>query len=213
MFAPSPVLRLLAQAGLAVVACVGAIGVTHAQSPAARICPEISFLSDNLAANADFETPTPGVPAGTMTCWNSGDPTPPPSAADQWLMHSSNAGAKVCSMLLPSTAPGHAPGSKMLRFMAGGNEGGIYWLSGAAAGHGYMFSAWVKVMRGQVVLQPNGGNQGPASATSKIGEWEELRACTNSLGVTDLLVIYNQDPAGGVFFVDRVELREMIMRD
>ena len=33
--------------------------------------------------------------------------------------------------------------------------------------------------------------------------------CTNSLAVTDILTIYNQDPAGGVFYVDRVELREI----
>lgn len=33
--------------------------------------------------------------------------------------------------------------------------------------------------------------------------------CTNSLANTDNLVIFNQDPNGGVFYMDRVELREI----
>jgi hypothetical protein len=210
---PQSVLRPLARASVFIVAAAGISAGAGAVSPAATACPDYFFLSDNIALNSDFETPTPGVPVGSTTCWMSGDPTPPPSAADQWLMHSSNSSATVCSTLVPSTVPGKAPGGKMIRFRAGGNEGGIYYNAGVPAGHAYMFSAWVKVLRGQVALQPNGGNLGPVSWTSKIGEWEQLRTCTNSTGVTDLLVIYNQDPAGGVFEVDRVELREVPIRE
>ena len=76
----------------------------------------------------------------------------------------------------------------------------------------YMFSAWVFVRSGKVGMSgtnsdaPNGY---PSAFTTKIGEWEQLRVCTNSRAVTDILSIYNQDPAGGTFFVDRIELREI----
>jgi hypothetical protein len=199
----------LTRTGLAIVALLGTCAAATAQSTASSVCPTYFFLSDGIGVNPDLETPTDGIPAGTMTCWSNGDPTPPPAAADRWFMHTSNSAAKVCSKLVPSTAPGHAPGSLMLRFKAGGNEGGIYQATGTPSGHSYMFSAWVKVMSGHVALQPNGGNQGPAAWSTKIGEWEQLRVCTSATGVTDSLVIYNEDPAGGVFFVDRTELREI----
>jgi hypothetical protein len=197
-----------AVSGLALVAAGSAFA-----GPANVACPDYFFLSGNTAVNPDFETPKSGTTPGTQVCWQSGDPTPPMSAADQWFMHSSNSSAKVCSSLVPSNAPGHAPGSKMLRFQAGSNEGGVYQATGAVPGHAYMFSAWVKVMRGQVAVQPNGGNQGPVSWSSKTGEWEQLRACTNSTGGADSMVIYNEDPAGGLFFVDRVEFRELPVRE
>lgn len=194
--------------------CAAAVTVpaAQAQSPANIVCPDYVFLSGNLAANADFETPAPGTVPPQAVCWTLGDPSPPPSAADGWLMHSSNSGARVCSRLLPSTAPGAAPGSRMLMFMAGGNEGGVYQATGAVPGKSYVFSAWVKVLKGQVAMQPNGGNQGPASWSSKVGEWEQLRVCTNAGGDASSLVIYNQDAAGGTYLVDRVEFREMPVR-
>jgi hypothetical protein len=196
----------------AVAVTLAFASAAQAQTIANVACPDYFFLSDNSAPNADFETPAPGIPAGTTTCWSPGDPVPPPSAADQWGMHSSNQGARVCSKLVPSTAPGHAPGSRMFKFQAGGNEGGIYVLSGAQPGHAYMFSAWVKVMRGQVAVQPNGGASGPVSWSSKTGEWEQLRACAGPSADASMLVIYNEDPNGGVFFVDRVEFRELPIR-
>ena len=98
----------------------------------------------------------------------------------------------------------------MLKFQAGGNEGGIFQGIPNTAGKTYMFSAWVKVMKGQVALQSSAGNTGPVSWSTKHGEWEELHVCTDSSGATDTMVIYNQDPNGGVFYVDRVELRETV---
>ena len=55
---------------------------------------------------------------------------------------------------------------------------------------------------------PNGGNQGPGAWSTKIGEWEQLRVCTNG-SLSDRFVIYNQTPSGGEFYIDRVEVREM----
>jgi len=97
----------------------------------------------------------------------------------------------------------------MLRFIAGGNEGGVYQLTPLPVDKAYMFSVWVLVRRGQVAIQSNGMTGGPVAWSTKRGEWEQLRVCTNSLFSTNLLVVYNQDPNGGEFYVDRVELREI----
>lgn len=180
----------------------------HAASPASIYCPPIGFVTGNTAVNANFENAQAGVPVGTTTCWTPRDGSTD-SAAANWTMHSSNGGAKVCSTLVPSNAPG-GKGGLMLKFSAGGNEGGVFQAVPNTAGKTYMFSAWVKVSKGQVAMQSSAGNTGPASWSTKKGEWEELRVCTDSSGATDTLVIYNQDPAGGLFYVDRVELRETV---
>ena len=196
-------LQLLSAAAL--LAFAGTVGAT---SPASIYCPPIGFVTGNTARNPTFETAQAGVPVGTTTCWTprSGSTD---SAAANWTMHSSNDGDKVCSTLVPSNAP-YAKGTLMLKFQAGGNEGGVFQPIPNTAGRTYMFSAWVKVMKGQVALQSSAAPTGPVSWSTKRGEWEELRVCTDSSGATDTLVIYNQDPNGGVFFVDRVELRETV---
>ena len=191
---------------LALAAATLLASTAQAGSPASIYCPPIGFVTGNTAANANFENAQAGVPVGTTTCWTprSGSTD---SAAANWTMHSSNQGDKVCSTLVPSNAP-YAKGSLMLKFSAGGNEGGVFQLIPNNAGKTYMFSAWVKVSKGQVAMQPNGGAGGPVAWSTKKGEWEELRVCTDSTGVSDAMVIYNQDPNGGLFYVDRVELRE-----
>jgi hypothetical protein len=177
-----------------------------AQSPAASACPPISFLSGNLAENPSFESVGADGPA---TCWQKGNPIPPASAAAGWTMHTSNDQAPVCSALVPSTAPG-PNGARMLRFVAGGNEGGVFQIVPLPEEKSYMFSVWVFVNRGQVAIQSNALSVGPVAWTTKRGEWEQLRVCTNSLTSTNSLIVYNQDPAGGEFLVDRVELREIL---
>lgn len=200
-----PVLLLAAASALA-LACATAM----AQSSAASQCPGFSISLTNVAVNPGFELPAANVPAGDSTCWQSGNPLPANSAAAGWLMHSSNDGARVCSRLVDSTTPG-PNGRRMLAFRAGGNEGGIYQdVRGIVdPARAYMFSAWVFVRSGKVGMSGTNSVGGPASFTTKVGEWEQLRVCTNSRAVTDILSIYNQDPAGGTFFVDRVELREI----
>lgn len=197
----------LSRAALAAAALLAAT-LAQATSPASIYCPPIGFVTGNTAVNPSFETPDPAVPVGTETCWtpSSGSVN---SAAKNWTMHSSNGGAKVCSTLLPSNAPG-GQGGQMLKFKAGGNEGGVFQSIPGTAGKTYMFSVWVKVNKGQVAMQSSAGNTGPAAWSTKKGEWEQLRVCTDSTGVTDTMVIYNQDPAGGLFYVDRAELRETV---
>lgn len=194
---------LLAAASLCALAATA-----HATSPASIYCPPIGFLTGNTAVNADFEIAQAGVPVGTPACWTPRSGTTD-SAAANWTMHSSNGGAKVCSTLVPSNAP-YGKGGLMMKFQAGGNEGGIIQMVPDGAGKTYMFTAWVKVMKGHVAMQPNGGAQGPVSWSTKIGEWEQLRTCTDSTGITQAMEILNQDPNGGLFYVDRVELRETV---
>ena len=62
---------------------------------------------------------------------------------------------------------------------------------------------------GQVAIQSSAGVGGPAAWTTTQGQWEELRVCNNSLFGADHIVVYNQDPNGGAFYVDRVEVREI----
>jgi hypothetical protein len=200
-----PMLLLAAASALAMVSTVAA-----AQSSAASQCPGFSISPTNLALNPGFEMPAANVRAGDTTCWQNGDPLPANAAAAGWLMHTSNDGARVCSRLVDSTTPG-PNGRRMLAFRAGGNEGGVYQdVRGIVdPARAYMFSAWVFVRSGKVGMSGSNGVGGPTSFTTKIGEWEQLRVCTNSRAVTDILTIYNQDAAGGTFFVDRVELREI----
>ncbi len=96
----------------------------------------------------------------------------------------------------------------MLRLQALGMESGIYQPYQMPPGvNSIMFSVWVKVIRGQAQIGVNSMvNQGPTAFSTKIGEWEQLRVCTNGTRV-DWLHIYNQGAGGGEFYVDRIEVR------
>lgn len=178
---------------------------SNADPSAAFSCPDFSFATNiNLAKNPSFEIIGPN---GSPTT----DGLPPASsAAKDWFMHSSNNGDSVTSSLVPTTVPGPG-GTKMLRFIAGGSEGGPYQYVDLPQKR-MMFSAWVYVKRGKVVLQPNGGNVGPNSWSQKLNQWEQLRACTDGTVPNNFLVIWQQDPNGGEFFIDRVEFKEMSPR-
>lgn len=193
-------------------ACGSLLGAAHAASPAASACPPNAFLSGNLAVNPAFEQPAPGIAAGELACWQGGQALPARSAAAGWLMHTDNAGTRVCSRLVSGSAPGPG-GARMLAFQAGAAEGGVYQSHALDPAKAYMFSVWVQVRSGQVAIQSRNMIGGPVAWTTKVGEWEQLRVCTNSLANTDALVIYNQAPGGGTFLVDRVELREIAVRE
>jgi hypothetical protein len=171
---------------------------------AATNCPPYGFVNNiNLAKNPSFEVVGPNGPS---TTWQAGGPDYPPSAANNWLMHSSNQRATVSSKLEPTNVPGTG-GSKMLHFIAGGNEGGIYQRQDGAPAK-LMFSVWVFVKSGHLGVQASGGTSGPDAWSTKHNEWEQLRVCTDGTVPTGFFVIWNQDPSGGDFFVDRVEIRE-----
>ena len=101
------------------------------------------------------------------------------SAADGWQTHSSNQGALLRTVSVASTLPIGGQ-SKMLR---------------------------VLVRRGHVVLGTDFASVGAYSWNTKIGEWELLRVCTDGSFNVDGFFVYNEDPAGGDFFVDRAELK------
>jgi hypothetical protein len=173
-----------------------------ANQGAAGQCPPMAFRTGiNLAANPSFEA-GPGPKA-----WPPG-PVPAPSAAAGWFMHTSNNQDRVTSILVPTNVPGNGQ-NLMLSFTAGGNEGGIYQLIPGSPAR-VMFSAWVKVTRGQVVIGANAMvNQTPYSWSTKLNEWEQLRICTDGTFPTDYFYIYNAAATGGAFFVDRVEVKEI----
>ena len=174
-----------------------------ADQGAAIACPPYAFLNNvNYAANNGFEMIGQN---GSPTFWQAGLASPAPSAAAGWFMHSSNGGARVVSEIVTTHAPG-PNGARMLRFIAGGNEGGIYQTLNNPPAK-VMFSAWVFVRSGRAELQVDALSQGPISWTTKIGEWEQLRVCTDGTIQPNWFSIYNQDPRGGEFFVDRVEVR------
>jgi hypothetical protein len=194
----TPTSKALTVVTLAVGIMSGA--VSYAAPSAATVCPPKEFSSPNLAINSRFEYCT------TAKTWRNGDQLPASAAAKSWYMHSDNNGAKVTSECVPY-AP--APGGKyMLHFIAGGGEGGIYQnLENAPAK--VMLSAWVFVKRGQVSMQAQAGNTGPAAWSTKIGEWEQLRVCSDGTVPTGMWAIYNSDTRGGEFYVDRVEVRQI----
>jgi hypothetical protein len=181
------------------------VSVNDVASP---FCPPYSFPDTiNLAVNPSFETGP-----GPQT-WPPG-PTPPPSAASSWFMHTDNFSALVKSNLVTTNVPGPG-GSRMLHFVAGGAEGGVYQQLAASPAN-LMFSAWVRVKRGHVVLQADGSTTGPSAWSTKTasrlmptGEWEQLRVCTNGAAPTGYFILWNEDPTGGEFWVDRVEIRQM----
>jgi hypothetical protein len=165
---------------------------------AAITCPPHAFSNNiNYAGNPGFETIGPN---GALAIWPA-----LASAAAGWSMHTSNSGAQVVSELVTTHAPG-PNGARMMRFVAAGNEGGIYQILNNAPAK-VMFSAWVFVRVGRVELQVDAMGQGPIAWTTKVGEWEQLRVCTDGVIAANWLAIYNQDVRGGEFYVDRVEVR------
>jgi hypothetical protein len=172
-----------------------------AANPAAQMCPPMSFVTGiNLAKNPSFEVGT-----GPKS-WPPG-PTPPVSAATGWVMHTDNIGTTVSTARVSTTVPGPG-GAKMLNVRAGGNEGGVYQYIPTAPNK-VMFSVWVYVTKGQVQIGANATTPlSPYSHSTKIGEWEQLRVCTDGTYPTQYFYIYNQAAGGGSFVADRVEIKE-----
>jgi hypothetical protein len=174
-----------------------------AEPSAATSCPPYGFINHpnnnvNLARNPSFERCIgPQSAYGSFT----------PSAAADWVMHSNNYNAKVSSECVVTHAPG-PNGARMLHFVAGGGEGGVIQFMSSPPPK-VMFSAWVFVTKGFVQIQPHGGGGGPVAHSSKLGEWEQLRVCSDGSVPTDAYIILNQDPAGGEFYVDRVEVKAL----
>jgi hypothetical protein len=110
---------------------------------------------------------------------------------------------------LATTVPGPG-GARMLHVTATSFEGGVYQIVPQSPRQ-VMFSVWVRVLAGQVVIGANAMmGQTPNSFSTKIGEWEQLRVCTDGTWPTDMFYVYNSAPAGGQFYMDRVEIRQIL---
>jgi hypothetical protein len=200
---------------LAALAGLDWAAAAYAAPSAATVCPPFGFASaTNLAVNPSFETVgsngNPSICAAPCT-------VPQESAAASWTIHSDNFGSAVTTRLEPLSVldPRREPyGSdpkalrRMLHLIPGGGEGGVFQRHRISPAK-LMFQIWVYVHKGHVAVQANGGNLGPAAWSTKKDQWEELRVCTDGTVPTDLLVVYNEDPAGGDFFIDRAEAREI----
>lgn len=185
--------------------CICSVALTLQSSlwaQAALTCPAYTPpAGPNLALNPDFETVGP---CGSTTHWVMGNGNcGTNSAALNWTIHSSNTQTAVSTYWVNTALPIGGQ-TKMLRIIAAGNESGVFQLLpvGPTA---VMVSVWVYVRRGHVALQATAGNTGPTSWNIKKNQWEELRVCTDGTVPVDTVVIYNEDPAGGDFLVDRVE--------
>lgn len=94
----------------------------------------------------------------------------------------------------------------MLRIHSGGAEGGVFQSLGQGTNK-VVASAWVYVRQGHVVMQATGGLTGPSSWNTKMKEWELLRVCSDGTVPVDTFLVYNEDPTGGDFDIDRVEVK------
>jgi hypothetical protein len=179
-------------------------GWSLAEPASATICPPMSFPNpqQNLAANPGFDIGS----ANPVSCQGPSCNSYPPSAAADWKMHSDNSGSKITTKRIPSAVP-EKGGAWMLQVLANGTESGVFQQLAQSTAR-RMFSVWVRVRKGQVGIQLQGGTTGPAAFSTKIGEWEELRVCTDGTVSSDFIVIYNQASGGGSFEVDRVEVRD-----
>jgi hypothetical protein len=180
---------------------------------AGAFCPPFSFVNaTNLALNPSFETV--GANGNPSTC-PAPCTTTPESAAANWTMHSDNFGSAITTRLEPLSVldPNRVPfgtdpsaGRRMLHVIAGGNEGGVIQRVRRSPAK-MMFQVWVYVLKGHVAIQPHGGAGSTVAWSAKKNQWEELRVCTDGTVPTNALLILNQDPAGGNFFIDRAEAR------
>jgi hypothetical protein len=188
---------------------LGAQGVLAADAihvGAAAACPPQNFANNvNLAVNPDFEI---GPAMGAVVAYPPG-PNPIPSAAPGWFMHTHGVLSPVSTRHIPTTVPG--PGFlRMLHITAASFETGVYQIIPQAPRR-VMFSVWVKVLAGQAVIGANAMmGQTPNSFSTKIGEWEQLRVCTDGTWPTDMFYVYNTAAAGGEFYMDRVEIRQIL---
>lgn len=180
------------------------------QFGAAIFCPASTLGNVNLATNPSFEF---GI---GPQAFPPGSPTKP-SAATGWDMHTSNtlAPVRTARVALPfpgvpnPPGPSQSVGKRMLHITSGSVEGGVtQTIFGSPAR--VMFSIWVYVRKGRVFLELN-SNGNPGAWTTKQNEWEQIRACTDGSVSGGYYALLNEDINGGDFFIDRAEIREILV--
>jgi hypothetical protein len=192
LFAVSVFAQTIAQRGVA-----KALPAPPAPCPGPFFNP---FGLPNMLKNFSFNTVGP---SGTTTTHSGALPVPlPPSAAQEWLMHNNNFGATITTRMIPSTGP---QGPRMLHIRTGGTEGGVMQnFTSKHKGTGKIVGAvWVFVNKGKVQLGIHADGSPTASVMStKIGQWELLKVCSDGNSANSIFFVLNQDPDGGDFFID-----------
>lgn len=146
-------------------------------------------------------------PLGIAT--NNAGVIPPgtPSAAKDWYVHNSNAGAAINSNLMGSTGP---DGGRMLLIRTMGNEGGVFQKFNSNGVQKVIVTAWVYVMKGQVQLGlGKDGFTSQAVMSSKMNQWEKLTIVSDGATLNNWVWVYNQAPTGGDFYIDFVEVKSI----
>jgi hypothetical protein len=160
----------------------------------------LSLPAANLVDNPNFET----VGANGVLVNLPGAPAPFESPAKFWFLHTSNNNAPVSSRMMPSDGP-NAP--RMIEVRCGGNEGGVYQKFNPSGNKNVRVTAYVKVLSGQVQLGV--GVDGFTSQAISVGptnKWEKLSFVTDGTKLNNWVWVYNQNPNGGLFYVDFVEI-------
>jgi len=158
-------------------------------------------VAPNLVANPDFTRARRRQPAVL-----SGSAVTGLAAAENWGLWN-NPAADTTSRVEPTTRPGGS--GWMLRISTGAGGCGLVqqWAatgSGPAAGYA---EAWIYVIRGAVTLgSGNGGNTGPDTTSTRVGQWERLAAPCGASPVNEV-IIYASTADGADFMVDYVAVR------
>lgn len=193
------------------VALFGASGAVF--GGAGLVCPPNTLGTTNLVKGGSvnggsFEN------CGPKKTWTLANPGNGLSANTNWTIHSNNSPdtKPVTTECIPSTAPG-PNWQKMLHVEAGAQESGVFQDLRPSVPLKVMFSAWVFVNKGPVWIAAHGTTNpaNPAAASTKIGQWDQPRVCTDGTIAPDIFSIYNQDGTGGDFYVEKVESRQILI--
>jgi hypothetical protein len=158
------------------------------------------LFANNLLQNPNFEV----VGSNGVLVNLPGAPAPFESPAKFWNLHTSNNNAPLSSRMLPSNGP-NAP--RMIEVRCGGNEGGVFQKFNPNGHKKVVVTAYVKVVTGNVQLGV--GVDGFTSQTVSVGptnNWEKLSFVTDGTKLNNWVWVYNQNPNGGLFFVDFVSI-------
>lgn len=160
----------------------------------------LPLVAANLVQNPNFEV----VGANGVLVNLPGAPAPFESPAKSWFLHTSNNNAPLSSRMLPSDGP-NAP--RMIEIRCGGNESGVFQKFNPNGHKKVIVTAYVKVVTGQVQLGVGvDGFTSQAVAVGPTNKWEKLSFITDGTKLNNWVWVYNQNPNGGLFFVDFVEV-------
>lgn len=163
----------------------------------------------NLVRNGAFAVARVPAPPPTVTTKGAGQDNGGLSAADAWTTWNNAVPATIATDIVQGAGNPAGDGA-VLHVVCSAPGGGIVQAFGARD-HGparVRTSAWVKVVRGRVILGTgNGGDIGADVSSTSVGRWELLSAF-NGVAPANELIVY-ADAADTEFFVSHVTCEEV----